>query len=311
LGTIVGASKIARDISFEVAAKAPLRLTSSVFTNTSEGILITNSKGLIVEVNGAFSRITGYGKEEVMGKSPQLFRSGRQSPGISRAMRRALRRFGEWKGEIWSRRKEGAAYSAFVTVSRVCATNGEVENYLALFSDITPLKLQREQLEHGAYVDALTDLPNRLLLSDRLQQAMANCQRHDQMLAVLYLDLDGFKLINDTCGHGCGDELLIAVSKQMRAALREGDTLARIGGDEFVVVLTELSSPADCLHLVDRVLAACAQPVCVQGHMLGVTASIGATLFPADESEVDQLMRHADHAMYEAKRSGKKPLPPV
>lgn len=266
-GVIVGASKIARDISFEVTAKAQLRLTSSVLTNTSEGILITDKKGLIVEVNGAFTRITGYSKEEVIGKDPQLFRSGRQSPGTFRTMRRALMRLGEWKGEIWSRRKDADAYSAFLTVSSVCGAHGEVENYVVLFSDITPLKLQREQLEHGAYFDALTDLPNRLLLSDRLHQAMANCLRHDQMLAVLYLDLDGFKTINDSYGHGCGDEMLIAVSRQMRAA--------------------------------------CAQPVVVQGHMLSVSASIGVTLFPADDTEVDQLMRHADQAMYEAKRSGK------
>jgi diguanylate cyclase (GGDEF)-like protein len=165
--------------------------------------------------------------------------------------------------------------------------------------------LQREQLEHGAYFDALTDLPNRLLLSDRLQQAMVNCQRHGQMLAVLYLDLDGFKVINDNFGHGAGDELLIAVSHHIRAVLRKGDTLARMGGDEFVVVLTEMSKWQDCLLLVNRVISACAQPVHVQGNMLGVTASVGVTLFPADEADADQLLRHADHAMYEAKRVGK------
>jgi diguanylate cyclase (GGDEF)-like protein/PAS domain S-box-containing protein len=304
-GTIVGASKIARDITFEVAAKAQLRLTASVFNGTSEGILITGNDGLIVEVNRAFTRITGYEKDEALGKDPQRLRSGRQSPRVFRAMRRALMRFGEWKGEIWSRRKNGEAYSTFLIVSRVCGVNGEATNYIVLFSDITPLKLQREQLEHGAYFDALTDLPNRLLLSDRLQQAMVNCQRHGQMLAVLYLDLDGFKAINDNFGHGAGDELLIAVSHHIRGVLRKGDTLARMGGDEFVVVLTEMSQWQDCLLLVNKVVEACARPVPVQGNMLGVTASIGVTLYPADEVDADQLLRHADHAMYEAKRVGK------
>jgi diguanylate cyclase (GGDEF)-like protein/PAS domain S-box-containing protein len=304
-GNIVGASKIARNITFEVAAKAQLRLTASVFNGTSEGILITDRDGLIVEVNEAFTRITGYAKDEAIGRDPQRFRSGRQSPGVFRGMRRALMRFGEWRGEIWSRRKNGEAYSTFLIATRVCGTSGEVTNYIVLFSDITPLKLQREQLEHGAYFDALTDLPNRLLLSDRLQQAMVNCQRHGQMLAVLYLDLDGFKVINDNFGHGAGDELLIAVSHHIRAVLRKGDTLARMGGDEFVVVLTEMSKWQDCLLLVNRVISACAQPVHVQGNMLGVTASVGVTLFPADEADADQLLRHADHAMYEAKRVGK------
>ena len=304
-GVIAGASKIARDITFEVAAKAQLRLIASVFSSTSEGILITGADGLISEVNDAFTRITGYGKEEVIGKDPQLFRSGRQSPSIFRAMRRTLMRFGEWKGEIWSRRKNGEPYSTFLTVTRLCGVEGKVTNYVALFSDITTLKLQRERLEHDAYFDALTDLPNRLLLSDRLQRAIVNCQRHTQMLAVLYLDLDGFKFINDSFGHGAGDELLIAVSRHMRAVLREGDTLARIGGDEFAVVLTELSNLQDCLQLVNRVVAACAQPIVVHGNTLNVTASVGVTLFPADEADADQLLRHADHAMYEAKRDGK------
>lgn len=304
-GTIIGASKIARDITAEVATRARLRLISSAFTSTSEGILITGSDGLIVDVNDAFTRITGYSKGEVLGKDPQLLRSGQQSPSIFRAMRRSLMRFGEWKGEVWSRRKDGDTYSAFLTASRVCGDKGEVKNYVMLFSDITTLKLQREQLEHSAHFDALTDLPNRLLLSDRLHQAMANCQRHSQMLAVLFLDLDGFKAVNDKYGHDAGDELLIAVTHHMRAALREGDTLARMGGDEFVVVLTNLSNLHDCLQLVNRVLAACAQPIPVQGNVLAVTASIGVTLYPSDEADVDQLLRHADHAMYEAKRSGK------
>jgi diguanylate cyclase (GGDEF)-like protein/PAS domain S-box-containing protein len=304
-GKVIGASKIARDITGQKLAEAQLRLTSRVFSATSEGILITNAEGLIVDVNEAFTRITGYGHDEVLGRDPLTFRSGRQSHKVFRTMRCALMRHGEWRGEVWSRRKDGEAYSVLLTVSSVCLTNCAITNYVALFSDITPLKLQQEKLEHGAHFDALTNLPNRLLLSDRLQQAMVNCQRHNQMLAVLYLDIDSFKSINDAFGHSVGDELLVAISHQMRDALREGDTLARMGGDEFVIVLTDLHGIEDCVQLVNRVLAACARPVPVGCNEQSVTASIGVTLYFNDDVDADQLMRNADFAMYEAKRSGK------
>ena len=306
-GHVIGASKIARDISVQKETESRLRLISNVFTATSEGILITGRDGLIVNVNAAFSRITGYNREEVLGRDPQKFRSGRQSPSILRRMRRTLMRHGEWKGEIWSRRKDGEAFSVLLTVSRVCDDRGEVSNYVVLFSDITPLKLQQEQLEHGAHFDALTNLPNRLLLSDRLQQAMTNCRRNQHLLAVLYLDLDGFKFVNDNYGHSAGDELLIAISGQMQSCLRESDTLARIGGDEFVVVLTDLEDMRACVQLIHRLLTACSQPVEVNGIELRVSTSIGVTMYPNHgvDADADQLMRHADNAMYEAKRSGK------
>ncbi len=305
LGRLVGASKLARDISAEKAATAQLQLTASVFTNTSEGILITNRQGLVVEVNQAFSQITGYGRDEVLGRDPSHFHTSRQGPEVLRDLRRALRRHGEWKGELWSRRKNGDAYSAWLSVSKVRGEGGKVRHYVALFSDITVLRLQQEELEHGAHFDSLTDLPNRLLLSDRLHQAITVCQRRNQSLAVLYLDLDGFKHINDQYGHKAGDELLVAVSRRMKAALRDVDTLARMGGDEFVAVLTDVDSAQDCILLVKRVLKACAEPVVINGQEVRVTASIGVTLYPQDNAEPDQLMRHADQAMYEAKQSGK------
>jgi diguanylate cyclase (GGDEF)-like protein/PAS domain S-box-containing protein len=305
LGRLVGASKIARDITAEKASIEQLQLTASVFTNTNEGILIADRRGLVVEVNQAFSHITGYTREEVVGKAPSAFHSSRQGPEVFTALRRSLRQSGQWRGELWSRRKDGEAYSAWLTVTQVRAEGGKVRNYVALFSDITVLKQQQEELEHGAHFDALTDLPNRLLLSDRLHQAVTQCQRHNQCLAVLYLDLDGFKRINDQHGHKAGDELLVEVSRRMRAALRDVDTLARMGGDEFVAVLSNVGSVQDCTQLVTRVLSACAQPVHINGQDVQVTASIGVTLYPQDNAEPDLLMRHADQAMYEAKQSGK------
>jgi diguanylate cyclase (GGDEF)-like protein/PAS domain S-box-containing protein len=304
-GKLIGASKISRDITAQVNATRQLKLTASVFTNASEGILISDQHGVIVEVNDAFTIITGYSRDDVVGNNPQMFRSSRQGPEVFESIRLALMRDGEWKGELWNRRKNGEAYSVWLTISKVKADDGEVRNYVALFSDVTALKLQQEELEHGAHFDALTDLPNRLLLSDRLRQAITLSQRHNTSLAVLYLDLDGFKAINDRYGHKAGDELLVGISRQMKAALRDVDTLARMGGDEFVAVLTDVESVQDCMQMIMRVLDACARPVMVQGVEMRVTASVGVTMYPQDNADVDQLMRHADQAMYEAKQSGK------
>ncbi|MDD2879919.1 MAG: EAL domain-containing protein [Rhodoferax sp.] len=304
-GKIIGASKIARDITAQKIAERQLKLTASVFTSTSEGILIADRKGFIVDINDSFTRITGYSKDDVVGQDARVFRSSSQGPEVFRFMRTALRHLGEWRGEMWSRRKDGQSYSVILTVSAVRSADGNVQNYVALFSDITPLKLQQEKLEHSAQYDPLTDLPNRLLLSDRLHQAMALCQRQNQNLAVLYLDLDGFKYINDHYGHDVGDELLISVSNRMKLVLRDVDTLARIGGDEFVAVLVNIGSTQDCIQLVARVLDACAETVRIQGRELKVTASIGVTIYPQDDAEADQLMRHADQAMFEAKQNGK------
>ncbi|MEY4345242.1 MAG: hypothetical protein RL032_1074, partial [Pseudomonadota bacterium] len=304
-GKLIGVSKIVRDITQQVSATRQLKLTASVFTKASEGILITDRKGAMIEVNDAFTRITGYSREDVLGNHPKMFRSSRQGPEVFESIRLALLHQGEWKGELWSRRKNGESYSVWLTVNIVKSDDGKVRNYVALFSDVTVLKLQQEELEHGAYFDALTDLPNRLLLSDRLYQAMTLCQRHSKSLAVLYLDLDGFKAINDRYGHEAGDELLVGISKQMKAALRGVDTLARMGGDEFVAVLTDVDTTQDCMQMVARLLEACARPVMVQGVEMRVTASVGVTMYPQDNADVDQLMRHADQAMYEAKQSGK------
>ncbi len=286
-------------------AEARLQLAASVFTNAREGIMITDATGTIVEVNDAFTRISGYSREEALGQNPRLLKSGRHPPEFYVEMWHALTATGYWTGEVWNRRKDGEVYADMRTMSAVRDGAGGTQHYVALFSDITPMKEHQQQLEHLAHYDALTNLPNRVLLADRLQQAIIQTQRHPQSLAVVYLDLDGFKVVNDQHGHNVGDELLIILAQRMKVLLRESDTLARIGGDEFVAVLVGFEKPQDCTQVLDRLLQAIATPVTVGAAELHISASIGVTLYPQDGAEADQLIRHADQAMYVAKQTGK------
>jgi diguanylate cyclase (GGDEF)-like protein/PAS domain S-box-containing protein len=304
-GRLIGASKIARDITVQKQANDQLKLTASVFTNASEGIVIIDRHGTIIEANEAFTRITAFTREEMIGTNIKKNHLLIHDQVKLKSLRTSLSRQGVWKGELISHRKDDTSYSIWLTVTKVLSENGKVKSYLALFSDITILKLQQKKLERDAHFDSLTNLPNRLLLSDRLRQTMSMCRRNGSNLAVLYLDLDGFKDVNDTFGHKAGDELLISVSARMNSVMRAVDTLARIGGDEFVAVLADVGSPQDCLVSVKRLLSACSDPVTIHGKAIKVTASIGITMFPQDDVDADQLMRHADQAMYQAKQSGK------
>jgi len=286
-------------------AEDKLRLAASVFTHAREGIIITDTSGAIIDVNETFSKITGYSRAEALGQNPRMLKSGRQDPEVYAAMWKSLAEKGHWYGEIWNRRKDGEVYAEMLTISVVKNTDGESQHYVALFTDISPMKEHQQQLEHIAHYDALTNLPNRVLLADRLSQAISQSQRRDQPLALAYLDLDGFKTINDFYGHNVGDELLIAIAQRMKAVLRDGDTLARIGGDEFVAVLIDLYLPQDYELVLSRLLQAVAAPVNLNEMVLQVSASIGVTLYPQDGADADQLMRHADQAMYQAKQAGK------
>jgi len=285
---------------------AQLELAASVFSYAREGILITDNKGCIVEVNAMFTQITGYSREEALGQNPRtLLSSGRHDQAFFAARIRALQEDGHWVGEVWNRRKNGEIFVEMLTISVVRDAAGAVLNYVALFTDITPLKKHQDELEHIAHYDALTGMPNRVLLADRLQQAMLQSQRRNTALAVAYLDLDGFKPVNDQYGHEVGDQLLVTLSQRMRASLRESDTLARIGGDEFVVLLVDIGERRDCEQLLSRLLQAAATPVRLDGAILQLSASIGVTLYPQDNADADQLVRHADQAMYLAKQAGK------
>jgi diguanylate cyclase (GGDEF)-like protein/PAS domain S-box-containing protein len=294
-----------RDISERKLAKDKLKLAASVFTHAREGIAITDAATRIVDVNQPFSAITGYSREEVLGIQPGLFKSGPHSDAYFETLWQGLREQGHWSGEIWSKRKNGEAYAELITISAVSDAHGVVQNYVILFVDITPMKTYQKQLENLAHFDALTMLPNRLLLADRLRQAMRQSQRRKQSLAVVFLDLDGFKAVNDEYGHGAGDELLVVESQRMKGALRDGDTLARIGGDEFVAVLVDLEQPDDAEPVLERLLLAAADPVTLGDAEIHVSASMGIAIYPRDGTHADLLLRRADQSMYLAKQSGR------
>jgi diguanylate cyclase (GGDEF)-like protein/PAS domain S-box-containing protein len=298
------------DISERKQTEARLFLLGNIFSNAREGILITAADGTIIDVNDSFSRITGYAREEVLGHTPHLLSSGYQQKAFYAAMWQDLLEKDHWHGEIWNRRKNGERYAIQQTISAVFDAQSNARQFVALFSDVTELKKQERALEHIAHFDALTTLPNRVQLADQLKRTMAQALLHGQRLAVAYLDLDGFKAINDHHGHAAGDQLLIAIAARMKQALREGDTLARIGGDEFVAVLLDLPDGTASAPMLTRLLAAAAQPELIGDAdgtlVLQVTASLGVTFYPQiDEVDADQLLRQADQAMYQAKLAGK------
>ena len=298
---------IVEDLQENLAAQEGLRLAASVFRDAQEGIMITQPDGQIVDVNAAFSRITGYGREEVLGANPRLLKSGHHDPAFYACMWRQLNEEGTWSGEVVNRARDGATLELLETISAVKDDSGSVSHYVALLTDISQLKKQQHQLERLAHFDALTGLPNRILLARRLEDAMALARERGHRIAIGYLDLDGFKEVNDSLGHAAGDRLLQVLAARMEAALGPQDLLARLGGDEFVLVLGEIPSGCESLPLLDQLLSTLEEPVEWNGVPMRITASIGVTFFPQGPHGLgpDQLLRHADQAMYDAKRLGR------
>ncbi|MET0069670.1 MAG: EAL domain-containing protein [Candidatus Thiodiazotropha sp.] len=294
------------DITGRKLTEEKLKQAASVFEHAHEGIVITDTDATVLEVNDAFCRITGYPREEILGQNPRILASGRHDKAFYIAMWRSLLDEGHWRGEIWNRRKDGEVYPENLTISTVRYEDGSTSHYIGLFSDISEQKAHQTELEYIAHHDTLTGLPNRTLSVDRLQMAMAQSSRHRRQLAVAYIDLDSFKDVNDTYGHAAGDFLLTEISKRMRSTLRSGDSVGRIGGDEFVAVLIDLRDEKDCVPLLNRLLECASRPVPMDEHLLKVTASIGVTTYPqVEEVDADQLLRQADRAMYQAKLIGK------
>ena len=296
---------IKQDITAAKEAEKALRLAASVVANTHEGVMVCDAAQRIIEVNPAFTRITGYSAAEVLGRKPSLLSSGRRSREQYPAMWQALNQHGHWQGEFWNRHKDGSLYAAASTINALRDADGQVTHYVSVFSDITERKHQQEQLERLAHFDPLTGLPNRALLADRLQQGLARAQRARQGLAVCFMDLDGFKAVNDAHGHDAGDDLLAEVARRLQGSIRAGDTAARLGGDEFVLLLGGLHHPRECEDTARRVLHAVALPIEVEGHTVHVSASMGISVFPRDGSDAEQLLRQADQAMYQAKQRGR------
>lgn len=296
---------VMRDISERRKAEADLRLAAGVFANSRDAIFITDGHNRIVSVNQAFTEITGYTAVEVIGQDPKMLQSGRHDLDFYRNLWARLHETGHWQGEIWNRRKDGEIFSEWESVTAVKNERGEVANYIAIFTDITQIKEAQDYIQFLAHYDALTRLPNRVLLQDRLAQALAEAQRSGKTVAVLFLDVDRFKNINDSLGHSIGDALLVEMAQRLRATIREVDTVARHGGDEFVAVLRELRSADDALVIVRKLLAAIREPFQLDRHQLEVTSSIGISLYPEDGQDYETLLRNADAAMYAAKQSGR------
>ncbi|MDO8605905.1 MAG: EAL domain-containing protein [Phaeospirillum sp.] len=296
---------IIEDITARRQAEASTQLAASVFDNTVEAIVITAPDATILSVNPAFTAITGYTAAEVIGRRPSLLKSNRHSEAFYQEMWDALLTRGLWQGQIWNRDKNGEFYLAWQTISAVTDSQGKVLRFVSLSSDMTELHLKNEQIRHQAYHDALTGLPNRLLLQDRLNQAIEVAKREKAELAVMFIDLDRFKLVNDSLGHEAGDHLLMEVSLRLQERLRKGDTIARLGGDEFVVVLSFADSLGEVGEVAESIIERFRVPVIVAEHEMHVTASIGIAMFPRDGDDTGTLMRNADTAMYGAKDSGR------
>lgn len=282
-----------------------LELAEKVIETSLEGIIITDNRGVIQRVNPTFCRVTGYSAEEAIGNNPSMLQSGRHDEDFYNRMWAVLQKEGKWRGEIWNRRKNGEIYPELLTITAIKDEQGEVRHYAALFADISELKENERQIRHLAYYDPLTNLPNRRLFHDRLDVAMAHAHRHQHQLAVLFLDLDRFKSINDILGHAVGDQFLANAARLIGSCLREGDTLARTGGDEFVVLLPDLDHFDDAVVVAENIIEALSQPVQLEGRQFLVTTSIGIAYYPEDGHDRETLLKHADIAMYRAKQDGR------
>jgi len=280
------------------------QVAASVFDATSEGIMVTDADNRILLVNRAFTRTTGFSEAEAIGKTPALLQSGRHGHEFYQAMRRALQENGAWEGEIWNRRKSGDIYPEWLHINVVPDASGKVRYYAGVFSDITRHEELRAKLLHLAYYDVLTDLPNRQLFMDRLEQSIVHTRRSGKEFSLLFIDLDRFKDINDSLGHRFGDQILIAVAERLQSAVRESDTVSRLGGDEFTVLLPNTAQPEDIAEIAEKILAALAAPLAMEGKTLFLAASIGVSRYPDDGGDAEALLMHADAAMYRAKESG-------
>ncbi|MBF0448149.1 MAG: EAL domain-containing protein [Magnetococcales bacterium] len=286
-------------------ANAKIQLAAKVFESAGEAILITETNGNIISVNQAYLDITGFTQEEIIGKNPRVAKSGRHDKDFYKSLWEELKTKGKWKGEIWDRRKNGQIYPKWLTITEVRTPEGELKNYVGIFTDITNVKETERKLEELAYYDALTQLPNRKLFHIRLNHDVETSKRSKHSLALLFIDLDKFKHVNDTLGHGAGDDLLIQVSERLKKTIRNADTVARLGGDEFTIILTNVVKEENVSFVCENIIRSLSQPFDLSGQEASIGASIGISMFPQDGQDTETLIKHADIAMYQAKNSGR------
>ena len=281
------------------------RLFAAVFENSHEGITITDRDNNIITINQAFTQITGFSEAEVIGRNPRILASGRHDKAFYARMWQAINTQGFWRGELWNRCKDGTVRPKWFSISVVRDDDGEIVNHLAIFSDVTDRKLAEERIEFLAHHDALTHLPNRILTRDRFEQAVAKAQREKTRIAVIYVDLDNFKYVNDSFGHPAGDQLIITSVERLKQHIRETDTVSRQGGDEFLIILPDVGESAAAERVASQILSNLSAPFDIAGHTIGISASVGITFYPEDGNDFDTLLKNADAAMYAAKASGK------
>lgn len=303
-GEITGVVTLFSDIRDRLALEARLRQSDAAFNQAAEGILITDASNRIVAVNQAFTRLTGYAEADVLGQTPKLLASGQHPPEFYERMWAEILNHGHWQGEILNRRKNGSVFPEWLSIAAIKDNNGKVTNYVAVFNDISDIKDKEARLDYMAHHDSLTGLPNRALFADRVGHALAAARRVKKRLAVLFLDMDHFKQVNDSLGHDAGDRLLADTAERIAASLRDEDTLGRQGGDEFVILLEHLGDGRDAAQVAEKVINALKRPFQVHGHEVQSGGSIGISLYPDDGDDVATLLKHADNAMYQAKAAG-------
>lgn len=291
-------------------ANRELYLAEAVFTNSNEAIIITDSQNNIIRTNSAFTKITKYHEDEVIGINPRMLSSGKHEKSFYQKLWHSLENTGTWNGEIWDRKKDGICYPAWLSISVIRDSHGVIQNHMAILSDKTLQKKIEMQLLHNANHDPLTDLPNRILLQDRMRAAKNRAIRENNRFAVLFVDLDYFKSINDNLGHAVGDRLLQHASGRMRESVRDVDTIARVGGDEFVIILQDIARQDDVIPVIKKLISKISHPFIIDGHTINLSASIGCTysnadLSLSDDELFDQLLYKADTAMYKAKQQGR------
>ncbi|CAA7623377.1 Signal transduction protein [Candidatus Terasakiella magnetica] len=298
-------SRSSRRLVEKARADEETRLAAHVFRNALEATIITDAKGVILRVNPAFIEMTGFGEAEVVGATPRVLRSNHHDEAFYREMWQSIFQTGRWQGEIRNRAKDGHVFVAWESIVAVYGPGGAIRYFIGSFRDITEQIEAQSHILRLAHYDVLTELPNRALFQDRLERSVIHALRHDRKLALLFLDLDGFKKVNDTLGHRAGDDLLKEVALRLKACVRMTDTIARLGGDEFTIILDEVTEGTDASHVADKVLTAMREPITLEGRELFVGASIGISLFPADGRTGEELLKNADTAMYQAKATGK------